>query len=82
MRGPQIASIVLAASLALTACGSSLPDRTYGGAGVGAGTGAAVGVLFGGVGVIPGAIVGALAGGTTGAVTSEDEIDLGDPVWR
>lgn len=82
MRLALTVAILLTASLGLTACGSSLQDRTYGGAGVGAGTGAAVGVLFGGVGIIPGAIVGALAGGTTGAVTSEDEIDLGDPVWR
>jgi hypothetical protein len=68
--------------LLLAACGSTQEDRVSGGAAVGAGSGAAIGALFGGVGAIPGAIVGAVAGGGTGAVTREDQVDLGEPVWK
>ena len=65
-----------------TACGNSQPDRTASGAAVGAGTGAAIGAIAGGVGAIPGAIIGGAVGGTTGAVTTQNEVDLGKPVWR
>jgi hypothetical protein len=30
---------------------------------------------------VTGAIVGGAAGGATGALTDEDDIDLGDPIW-
>lgn len=77
-------TILLAASLALGACGSSQNqgDRALGGAGIGAGTGAAIGALFGGIGAIPGALIGAGVGGGTGLVTSDRQIDLGDPLWN
>lgn len=66
----------------LAACGGAQPDRAGGGAAIGAGTGAAIGAIAGGVGAIPGAIIGGAVGGTTGAVTTDDEVDLGEPVWR
>jgi osmotically inducible lipoprotein OsmB len=75
---------VMLCAVALSACGSSRDpvNRTAGGAAVGAAGGAAVGALFGGVGAIPGALVGAAVGGTTGAVTNEQQVDLGEPVWK
>ena len=77
-----IPCLVLAA--ALGACGtSSQPgERVASSAGVGAAGGAAVGALFGGVGAVPGALIGAGVGGTTGAVTTDRQIDIGEPVWR
>lgn len=62
----------LAAVLALAGCGEGFADRTLSGAAVGAGATAFLG---------PGAVVGAIVGGTIGAVTNEDEVRLGDPVW-
>lgn len=59
----------------LAACGSSTGDRALSGAGIGAGTGALVGGPVG-------ALVGGVAGGTAGAVTDEEDVDLGEPVWR
>jgi len=80
-----ISKLTLAALLlGLAACGTSERpvDRAGGGAGVGAASGAAIGLLFGGIGAIPGALIGAAVGGTTGAVTTDDDVNLGDPVWR
>lgn len=72
----------LAAAPALSACGNTMGDRAGSGAGVGAASGAAVGAIFGGIGVVPGALIGAAVGAGTGAVTTQDQIDLGRPVWR
>jgi osmotically inducible lipoprotein OsmB len=67
--------LALAASAAVTlcACGTQLGDRAASGAAIGAGAG----VVFGGVGAIPGAIVGA----GVGALTSPDDVNLGEPAW-
>ena len=75
---------LLSGALLLGACGSdaNMTDRAGGGAAVGAGTGAAVGAIFGGVGAIPGALIGAAVGGGTGAVTTDEQVDIGEPVWR
>lgn len=64
-------SLVMAALL-LAGCGEGFADRALSGAALGAGTTAILG---------PGAIVGALVGGTVGAVTNEDELLLGRPIW-
>jgi len=81
MRIGQWISIVCV-SVMLGACGANQGDRMAGGAGVGAATGAAVGAIFGGIGAIPGALIGAGIGAGTGAVTDQDNVDLGEPVWR
>ena len=60
------------AALLLAGCGEGFADRTLSGAALGAGTTAILG---------PGAIVGALVGGAVGAVTNENELQLGQPVW-
>lgn len=73
---------LLAGAIALSACGNTTLDRGVSGAGIGAGAGAAVGAIFGGVGVVPGALIGAAVGGGTGALSSKEQINIGDPVWR
>jgi hypothetical protein len=63
----------------LAACGSSTSDRTLSGAGIGAGVGLAGGALVGAP--LAGAAVGGAVGAGTGALTDEEDIDLGEPVW-
>ena len=77
-----IAAALCVATLSLGACGTNTLDRTASGAAIGAGAGAGVGLLFGGVGVLPGALVGAAVGGAGGLITTPDQVDLGQPVWR
>lgn len=69
------------AVLLLAACGSSTSDRALSGGAIGAGAGAATGAVTGGS-VLGGAVIGGAAGAAAGAATDEDQIDLGDPVWR
>lgn len=76
--------MILACVFALgltTACGSTKSDRALSGAAIGAGTGAAAGALTGGS-VGGGAVVGGIVGGAAGALTDEDDVNLGKPVWR
>jgi len=68
-------------AMGLAGCGTSQSDRTLSGAGLGAGGGAIVAAATGGS-VGTGAVIGAVAGGVIGATTTQDDIDLGDPVWR
>jgi osmotically inducible lipoprotein OsmB len=65
--------------LGLAACGQSTGDRALSGGAIGAGAGALGGWAVGAP--VTGAIVGGAAGAATGAVTDEDDIDLGDPIW-
>jgi osmotically inducible lipoprotein OsmB len=66
--------------LALAACGESRLNRGLSGAGIGAGAGAATSGVTGG-NILGGALLGGAAGGAAGALTDEDDIDLGDPIW-
>jgi len=68
------------ASLFLSACGSSTTDRAASGAGIGAAAGVVIGAVTG-LSVLEGVLIGAAAGGLVGGLTSEDVIDLGDPIW-
>ncbi len=76
----SIAVLVVALGFFVTACGSSTGDRTLSGAGIGAAAGTIVGAVTG-LSLLEGALIGAAAGGLTGALTSEDAINLGDPIW-
>ena len=76
----SIAALVFGLSLFVSACGSSTGDRTLSGAGIGAGIGTIVGAVTG-LSLLEGALIGAAAGGLTGALTTEDAINLGDPIW-
>ncbi|MBC7635408.1 MAG: hypothetical protein H7251_07385 [Acetobacteraceae bacterium] len=73
---------VIVASLALAGCGSSQFDRVSTGAGTGAGTGAVIGLIGGPIGVALGAVIGAGVGAVAGGTTSQQQIDLGKPVWE
>lgn len=67
--------------VALAACGQTTGDRALSGAGIGAGVGAAGGALTGNS-PLGGALLGGAAGAAAGGLTSQDQIDLGDPIWR
>jgi osmotically inducible lipoprotein OsmB len=75
-----IALVAAAALITLAACGSSTSDRAISGAGIGAGVGAAGGLLLGSP--VEGALIGGAVGAGAGALTSQDQIDLGKPVWK
>jgi len=74
-----LAALITAA--ALSACGTTQPDRTEGGAAGGAATGAAVGLIGGPVGVLVGALIGGGAGALTGAAVDHRDLNLGAPPW-
>ncbi len=84
MMGEMGAIALVGASLVLAGCGSShdMGDRAGGGALIGAGSGAAIGAIFGGVGALPGAAIGAGAGAATAFATSDQQVNLGTPVWE
>ena len=65
----------------LAACGNSQGERALSGAGIGAGTGAAGAALTGGS-VAGGALIGGAAGAAIGALTEEEDLDLGEPIWK
>jgi hypothetical protein len=71
----------LAAVLLLAACGSTKTERGLSGGAIGAGVGAAGSAITGGS-ILGGAALGGAAGAATGVLTDEDDIDLGDPVWK
>jgi surface antigen len=81
MPGALLKTAVTAlALLALAACGNTTGDRGLSGAAIGAGAGAVGGALVGAPAT--GAVVGGVVGGATGALTDEDDINLGDPIWK
>ncbi|WP_142847742.1 YMGG-like glycine zipper-containing protein [Telmatospirillum sp. J64-1] len=79
-RLPAVALVMLA-GLGLAACGNTTQDRALSGAGIGAATGGALGAVTGN-NVGTGALLGGAAGAAAGGLTTRDQIDLGDPVWR
>jgi osmotically inducible lipoprotein OsmB len=72
--------ILLAAVLALAACGTTTEDRAISGGTIGAGAGALGGALTGNPAA--GALLGGAAGAAGGALTSPNQVDLGKPAWR
>lgn len=72
--------ILLTSVFTLGACGSSTSDRALSGGAIGAGAGAVGGALMGDP--VTGAVIGGAAGAGAGALTDEDDVDLGKPVWR
>ncbi len=78
---PLLATGLLAAALALSACGNTTQDRAMSGAGLGAAGGAAVGAATGG-NLLGGALLGGAAGAAAGALTDEKDVNLGKPVWK
>ena len=76
----SLATVFSLSLLALAACGSSTSDRALSGGGIGAGVGLVGGALVGAP--IEGALIGGAVGAGTGALTDEDDVDLGKPIWR
>jgi osmotically inducible lipoprotein OsmB len=74
-------AIPFALVVVLAACGESKLDRGVSGVGIGAGVGAAAGAATG-QGAVKGGLLGGAAGGAAGVLTDEDDVDLGDPLWR
>jgi len=66
--------------LFLGACGSTTSDRALSGGAIGAGVGVVGGALLGAP--VEGALIGGAVGAGAGAVTDENDIDLGEPIWR
>ena len=66
--------------LGLAACGNTTSDRLLSGAAIGGGVGAAGGAVFGAP--LTGAAVGAAVGAAAGGLTDEQQIDLGEPIWK
>ena len=70
-----------ALALALAGCGQTTTDRALSGGAIGAGTGAAAGALTGGS-ILGGALIGGGAGAAAGGLTDQEDLDLGEPLWR
>jgi osmotically inducible lipoprotein OsmB len=68
------------AAIALGACGNTTGDRAMSGGGIGAGVGALGGWMVGAP--IEGALIGGAVGAGAGALTKENQINLGKPIWR
>ncbi|HET6522810.1 MAG TPA: hypothetical protein VFG47_23745 [Geminicoccaceae bacterium] len=75
------AFVALAVGLLLAACGETRTDRALSGAGLGAAAGAAASGVTGG-NILGGAAIGGAAGAAAGGLTDEDDVNLGDPLWR
>lgn len=75
-----ILPLLLVSAVALGACGNTTGDRAMSGGAIGAGAGAVGGLLFGAP--IEGALIGGALGAGAGALTKEDQINLGKPIWR
>jgi hypothetical protein len=73
-------AILCFALLALGACGNTTGDRAISGGAIGAGAGAVGGLLLGSP--VTGALIGGAVGAGAGALTDEDQINLGKPIWR
>lgn len=76
-----VLALVAFGTLAVAGCGSSTTDRGLSGAGIGAAAGAAGAAVTGGS-TVGGAALGGAAGAAAGAATDDDDVNLGDPVWK
>ena len=75
-----IATCLSIAVLALGACGNSTGDRAISGGGIGAGVGALGGLLVGAP--LEGALIGGAVGAGAGALTNNNQVNLGHPIWK
>jgi len=75
-----VAGTVLAATLALSGCGTNPGDRAVSGGLIGAGAGAVIGAATGNPAA--GAAIGGVTGAVVGAATDPCDLDLGKPFWK
>lgn len=71
----------LAVAASLAACGTSSVDRAISGGAIGA-TAGGVGAAVANRDVVSGALLGGVVGAVAGGLTTPNNIDLGDPVFR
>lgn len=81
MTKPYLIPGMMLVLLSVAACGNTREDRALSGAGLGAAVGA-VGTNMAGGSMLTGGVVGGALGAAAGALTDQDNIDLGKPVWR
>ncbi|MGD9639213.1 MAG: hypothetical protein AB7U85_09175 [Alphaproteobacteria bacterium] len=74
--------LVFVLLITLAACGTDIKDRTQGGAAAGATAGATVGMWGGPAGMLVGGLIGGGMGALTGASVPQENVDLGEPVWK
>ncbi len=74
-------ALVIAACVALAACGTNPADRAVTGGALGAGAGLAIGAVAGAP-LLGAAVIGGAAGAVTGAVTDPNMVNLGRPAWE
>lgn len=79
--GLLASSLAVVVAGALAGCGNTPGDRAASGGALGAGVGAAGAAITGGS-MLGGALLGGAAGAAAGALTDEEDINLGKPVWR
>ncbi len=77
----RLAFVLVAMGLALAACGTTPTERGTTGAGIGAAGGAIIGAVTG-LSVLEGALIGTAIGGATGLLTDEEDVNLGEPIWK
>ena len=75
------ASVLCAAALVVSACGTTPQERGISGAGIGAAGGAIIGALTG-LTVLEGAPIGTGLGAAAGLFTDEKKLNLGEPIWK
>jgi osmotically inducible lipoprotein OsmB len=80
MKRLLLAACLSVSVLALGACGHSTGDRALSGAGIGAGVGALGGLMLGAP--LEGALIGGAVGAGAGALTNQNSVNLGRPIWR
>lgn len=80
MKRITLAIALLGSLTTLGACGNTTSDRALSGGGIGAGVGAVGGLLVGAP--LEGALIGGAVGAGAGALTKQDQINLGKPIWR
>lgn len=68
-------------SMPVYGCGTTATERGVTGGAIGAGAGAAGAAVTGGS-ALGGAVLGGAAGAATGVLTDQEDLDLGDPVWK
>lgn len=79
MNRMTLVAVLSLSLLFIGACGSSTSDRALSGGGIGAGVGLVGGALLGAP--VEGALIGGAVGAGAGALTDQEDIDLGEPVW-
>ena len=72
---------ILALTMVVASCGTSKTDRALSGGGIGAAVGAAGAAVLD-KDPLAGAAIGGAVGAAGGALTNENDVNLGNPIWK